>query len=751
MRKKGHKAESLEQQQREINDAWRAANQSPSNEIINNWVIETFDDEIIVEVSGELFKLGFTREGDEIVFADRSEWVEVERTVEFKEKSARAFIKTTGTNSLKSISRTDDKLTVGNYMVMFGDEDIRDLEKEFFTNQTEFESSFTKTGTLHIDWEHGFGKAIDGAGPGQDDILGVVNWNTVKTDEIGLWAERVLDRRNDYMQFIEPLIDAGMVGTSSKAVNGKFVVADNGEITKWPLHRDSLTVMPAEPRMMTNNVVSALKSLAKTFPELKAMLPEDPGKGSVADAKQKETSASKNLNLEVNTMSEKDKKKGLSKRDILNFYCEASGKSIEDLTDTDRVNAFAGTKFAVVDEVTEAEKERTEVIDRKEKTLEDKVREVLRYAMEQKGINDVGYISADGGKSDPETYSLGDFVVAAARGDRERLKTIYKVHHEGKRYKSSGEKADMSHIDGAPGGFLLPVEFENNLLALADESSNIRNMTTIVPVGSNRGKWPTLNQFDAPTAGAGNTAFAGGVVATETGENTALTETRPTFKEINWNIHKVGGFSQAPNELIADSPMAIEVLLNTLFALAINAKREHYIFRGTGANEPLGILNSSALISVTTVADNTFAETDGYNMLSRFKKYLSNGAWFIHPGVIPDFGAMEIGSAGPTFITDLNTQEVLGRPFIGKPVFQSEHLPQDDNSGDVVLADLKAYLLFERGGLMIAFSEHFAFTSDQGTFRFTQRMDGQPWVKGAVTLADPQGSFTVSPFVKHND
>ncbi len=748
MRKKAQKAESLEQQQREINDAWRAANQTPANEVISDWIIETFDDEIIVEAGGELFKVGFTREGEEIVFADRSEWLEVERTVEFVEKSARAFIKLTGRNSLKSISRTDDHLTVGNYMVLFGDEENRDLTKEFFTSQTKFESQFTETGELDIDWEHGFGKAIDGVGPDEDDILGVVDWDTAKVDEMGLWAERVLNRRNEYMQFIEPLIDARMVGTSTKAVDGEFVVAKNGEITDWPLHMDSITVMPAEPRMMTDNVVSALKSLAKTFPELKAMLPkgsEDP----VADAKPKETSASKNLNLEVQTMSKKDEKEGLkTKRDILNFYCDITGKSIEDLTDVDRANAFAGTQHEIIPDEVVAETERTEVIDRKDKNLDTTLQELLKYAQEQKSINGVGYISADGGEADKHLHSFGDFLVAVARNDRGRLKSIYKSTYN---EKFAGDKADMSHIDGAPGGFLLPVEFENNLLKLADESSNIRNMTTIVPVGSNRGKWPTLDQFTAPTAGLGNTAFAGGVVATPTGENTTLTETRPLFKEINWNIHKVGGITQAPNELIADSPMAIEVLLNTLFALSINAKREHYIFRGTGSNEPLGILNSNALISVTTVADNTFAETDGFFMLSRFKKFLSNGAWFIHPGVIPDFGAMEIGSAGPTFITDLNTQDVFGRPFIGKPVFQSEHLPQDDNSGDVLLADMKAYLLFERQGMMIAFSEHVAFKEDQGTFRFTQRMDGQPWLKGAVTLADPQGSFTVSPFVKHND
>ena len=69
----------------------------------------------------------------------------------------------------------------------------------------------------------------------------------------------------------------------------------------------------------------------------------------------------------------------------------------------------------------------------------------------------------------------------------------------------------------------------------------------------------------------------------------------------------------------------------------------------------------------------------------------------------------------------------------------------------MILIDPKAYLLFERKGMTIDFSRHFAFTADQGTWRFTRRLDGQPWVPEAVTLADPQGGFTVSPYVKHND
>ena len=184
-------------------------------------------------------------------------------------------------NNLKAISKTDNELRVGNYIALFGG---KDLEGEHFTPKTNFESSYTKTGVLYVDWEHGMGKDVDGkTAPGPDEVLGYVDWKTAKPDEMGMWVERVLDRRNQYVKYLEVLIDAGMIANSSQAVVNDVVTTKSGEIQKWPLYKDALTVMPMEPRMMTDNVISAVKGLAKTYPNLEVLLPEgseDPTHGT---------------------------------------------------------------------------------------------------------------------------------------------------------------------------------------------------------------------------------------------------------------------------------------------------------------------------------------------------------------------------------------------------------------------------------------------------------------------------------------
>ena len=169
-------------------------------------------------------------------------------------------------NWLKTVSKTDDELRVANYIILFGG---RDLTGEFFTKSTEIESSYTKSGVLHVDFEHGLDP--DRVGMGAHDVLGYVDWKTAKVDETGVFVERALNRRARYMSKIENLIENGVIGTSSEAIRGKSKRTGSGEITEWPLVRDTLTFTPAEPRMLASNVLSVAKSLYEAFPDSKSL------------------------------------------------------------------------------------------------------------------------------------------------------------------------------------------------------------------------------------------------------------------------------------------------------------------------------------------------------------------------------------------------------------------------------------------------------------------------------------------------
>jgi len=169
-------------------------------------------------------------------------------------------------NHLKTLSKSDNDIVVGNYMVLFGG---KDLVGEYFTKNTRFDSGYTDLGVLYVDFEHGLDP--DSTGMDDSEVLGVVDWKSAKTDDTGIFVQRVLNRRAKYVEMLAELIDAGVVGNSSEAIRGKTMRQRSGEITQWPLKRDTLTVTPMEPRMITQNLITVAKSLSEFFPASKSL------------------------------------------------------------------------------------------------------------------------------------------------------------------------------------------------------------------------------------------------------------------------------------------------------------------------------------------------------------------------------------------------------------------------------------------------------------------------------------------------
>lgn len=343
-----------------------------------------------------------------------------------------------------------------------------------------------------------------------------------------------------------------------------------------------------------------------------------------------------------------------------------------------------------------------------------------------------GYITSDGGTADTTIKSFGDWLTAVRRGDEVRLTKVY------------GSTKDLGEGVGSAGGFLVPSEYAENLLQVAAMQNQVYSRVQKVPVRGESGTYPALDQYVTPVAGSGQTSGAAGVTAAMTQAGATFTETEPKFAMLNWRLAKIGGLTEVENELVEDSPFAIEALLRGLFAVAIAAKNERNILRGTGVGEPLGILNAPAAIGISDATTDKFAWADVAAMYARFKGVGGQPTWVIHPSVWPQIMVMANGTDN---VWQANVQAGPTNVLNGYPIIVSEHLPQLGNTGSVILADLSGYLMFERPGLSIAYSAEVGFSRDVGTWRFKTRNDGKPWLLNTIKLADPQGSYTVSPFL----
>lgn len=368
-----------------------------------------------------------------------------------------------------------------------------------------------------------------------------------------------------------------------------------------------------------------------------------------------------------------------------------------------------------------------------QKGMNEKI-DMIFDALQKSGpLKDAGYFAPDDEDGRANTKSLGDFLLAVQRGNVKRLNSVY--------------KAALAEDSGATGGYLVPAEFEPRLLEIVEEEALVRPGATVVPMGSRTLQYPILNYGTTPSS---STAFLGGAKVYWTEEAGTLTETEPTFEMIELVAHKVAAYSQASNEVAADAAASVEGILTNILARAVAWEEDYQFINGNGVGKPLGIRNAdNVLIDVDPDTSNVFDFADAVEMRSRLlPQSMGRAVWFMHPAMMTDLYAMEIGTSGANAWAQslaAGQQEQL----LGMPIYWTEKLPEDDNPDCVMLVDRMMYLVGDRAGTQVAFSEHAAFTTDEGTWRVVRRVDGQPWVENSITLAS--GTHTVSPFVSFLD
>lgn len=584
-------------------------------------------------------------------------------------------------------SMTEEEVVLEGYGILFN---TTDLHGEKFVPDTEFFLENVKS--IPVLWEHNL-----------DSVNDILGWATpVKTDETGVFFNMALNRSNKYVAAIMKLVEKGRVGLSTGALP-QTIVRDGDKIKRWQVCEISTTVTPAEFRTLGVNEVKALADILGEDSEVGKW-----AKGLTEDAKGEQPASDE---PPVEDIIEENVVKFFEKVEVLEDKMENEVKQ-----DENKVPADNGELAAIKSQMGEMSAALTK----------------LMGILETTPAAKAGYVTADGGTKDKAIKNFGDFLVAVKRGDEKRLAGVY------------GSVKDLGEGSGSAGGFLVPEEYATNLLQVAAAQNQIYGRVQHIPVTRESGTYPALDQYFAPTAGSGQTAFAGGVKGTFTAAGQTFTETEPSFTTLQWRLAKVGGLTEVENELIEDSPFAIEALLRGLFSVAIAAKNERNILRGSGISEPLGILNAPAAIGISDSTNASFVWTDVSNMYARFKSVGGSPVWVIHPSVWPKIMSMANGTDN---VWQANIQAGPTNVLNGYPILVSEHMPQIGNTGSVLLADLSGYLMFEKAGLSIAYSDQVGFTRDVGTWRFRQRNDGKPWLLDDITLADPQGSYTVSPFL----
>lgn len=310
-----------------------------------------------------------------------------------------------------------------------------------------------------------------------------------------------------------------------------------------------------------------------------------------------------------------------------------------------------------------------------------------------------------------------------------------------------------NEASGGDGGFAVPPEFRNAIMQTVLGEESLASKCDIVNTGS--------NTFTCPVDETSPWQTSGGILANWDGEASAASQSKPSLQDRTVKLNKLRCLVPMTDELLEDAS-AMDSYLRRKAPEKIAFKLNLAIIQGTGAGQPLGLLNSGALVTVSKNNPQTADTITGKNILEMYSRMhvssLPTAVWVINQDITPMLYKLSLpgtdneGNAATGFgsLVYMPPNGMSQSPYgtlMGRPVIPSQACETLGDKGDIFFVDFKQYLLLLKNGTnpKVETSMHLWFDQDLTAFKFVLRVGGMPW--WSTTLAARDGSATYSPYV----
>ncbi len=366
----------------------------------------------------------------------------------------------------------------------------------------------------------------------------------------------------------------------------------------------------------------------------------------------------------------------------------------------------------------------------------------------------------DGPANQPATRPGPQPSAASAPPDRERFGSLGQQLAAVMQAGTPGGRIDprllrnaaatgMNETVPSDGGFLVQQDFATVLLQEVFQTGLLASRCRRIPISGNA-NGIKINGVDETSRAS---TRWGGILGYWAAEAEEKTKSKPKFRQIELSLKKLIGLCYATDELMMDAA-ALEGVIRSGFSSEFGFLVDDAIINGTGAGQPLGILNSGCLVSVTKETGQKAATIVAENVIKMYSRIFAqsrqNAVWLINQNVEPQLFTMSlsVGTGGvPVYMP---AGGLSGAPYgtlFGRPVIPIEQAATLGTVGDILFADMSGYILAEKGGMQSDMSIHVRFIYDEQVFRFVLRLDGQPVRASALTPYKGGASYTQSHFV----
>jgi HK97 family phage major capsid protein len=271
------------------------------------------------------------------------------------------------------------------------------------------------------------------------------------------------------------------------------------------------------------------------------------------------------------------------------------------------------------------------------------------------------------------------------------------------------------------GGFLVPDEYEHQLIKALQEANVLRNMCNVITTSYGDRKIPVV-------------ASQGSAVWMD--EEAAFTESDDAFTQVTLSAYKLGTMLKVSDELLNDSYFDLEAYIAAEFARRIGAAEEEAFLTGNGSSKPTGLLNATggAGLGVTAAGTTAIVIDEVLDLYHSLKSsYRKNASFLVNDDTIKKLRKLKDGQGQYLWQPSLTA----GTPdtILNRPVVTSQYMPTAAaGEKSIVFGDFKYYWIADRQGRTFKRLNELYAANGQVGFLASQRLDGKLILTEAIKV-----------------
>ena len=286
---------------------------------------------------------------------------------------------------------------------------------------------------------------------------------------------------------------------------------------------------------------------------------------------------------------------------------------------------------------------------------------------------------------------------------------------------------------GAVGGFLVPVGFIAQLIENIDATGPYRQLVNVIPVTTPTGNWP---------------AESTGVTVSYVGEGVAKPASKPTFRQVPWNVHDKVALVIFSELLSISTPINLAQYLGNKIARDFSIFEWNIFINGTGFGQPTGLANAVINNTYACGVALTFDDVNlGFHSLPY--QYRPNATWIMRDDRVASISNLQDTNNAPIYTNGLLTQNGLG-VLKGKSIYPNDNIAEDRGAppgATIYFGDWYYYKHFQLQDFRVDISNQATVVDESGnTINLWQQNQAaiKAWTYDDATLGNPNAVTTIT-------